>query len=678
MRKTLPILLLMSANLCADFNFNECVGSGTFEQHIDAYNNDYEKIVDVGDIPKGIQGLHIELISEKDVDIRLYGENNDKIVHWPHGILNKSYLTTKPYKGVDVSYSGYNGTHGKQGHEYIDITGKTPTAMTMKAFGYRSGYATINYSWTGKEGCTPNSNGSGTFIQDIQQETTSLVGTIPPNMKDLEIKLSSEKDIDIQLYGRDGTAIVSWKPAGLLNGPNKQSIVYHGMKIEWSGYNGVNNKKGHEYIKISGKTSEMLVMKVYGYETGKANVHYSWGKKVVTKFLPLVIIRVEFNDYKFMNDSTTWNQKIFGTSLSQLNHYYNEISHQTFQFAAAKESDGIVNDGIITVTLNENHPNTQGAAEKFVSRLNQAIALANPYIDFSQYDTNHNHAISIDELQIMFLIAGGEASLGMSPSVWAHQWCMYGFNAAAPTHDDVKLMNCQDHGGYSLFGERHHYGDATIGVIAHELGHAVFLLPDLYDSDYSSEGIGNFGLMSAGAWASKAGDTGPGQTPIHMTGWSKIRAGFIKATPIKKSISQLHIDASNLSSYKVYKLNTNKVGEYFLLENRGLHGYDKGLRILKGGKDFVGGLSIMHIDDNIKDNSDEAHKWVDVEEANNPGLDKKKHRGDVLNLFYKGNASSFNATSTPNSKKYNGQNSGISVENISHGAAKMTADITIQ
>jgi len=49
------------------------------------------------------------------------------------------------------------------------------------------------------------------------------------------------------------------------------------MNITWSGYNGVNGHKGHEYIKITGDTTEMMVMKVYGYEAGSADVTYSWG-----------------------------------------------------------------------------------------------------------------------------------------------------------------------------------------------------------------------------------------------------------------------------------------------------------------------------------------------------------------------------------------------------------------
>jgi len=274
--KKLLILSMLTATsgLYADFNFEQCSGSGTFEQQIDAYGGDNEKTVYVGAIPAGVKGLHIELNSDKDVDIRLYGENNDKIVHWPNGILNQSGLETKSYKNVSITYSGYNGTNHHPGHEFIDIKGTTPTAMTMKAFGYQAGYATVNYSWTGKEGCEEGGgNGTGHFEQDIPNSDIALVGSIPKDIENLEVNLTSDKDIDIQLYGADGTAII------LLNGSGTQTINYHNMHIEWSGYNGVDGHAGHEYIKITGKTTEEITMKVYGYEAGSASVDYSWGKK---------------------------------------------------------------------------------------------------------------------------------------------------------------------------------------------------------------------------------------------------------------------------------------------------------------------------------------------------------------------------------------------------------------
>ncbi|RUM69545.1 MAG: hypothetical protein DSZ09_05540, partial [Sulfurovum sp.] len=660
----------------AEFNFQGCSGSGTFEQQIESYNGDYNNAVYVGEIPKGIQGLHINLVSDKDVDIRLYGENNDKIIHWPYGILSLPREESKAYKNVTITYSGYNGVEGKKGNEFITIAKTTPTKMRMEAFGYESGYATVNYSWTGKEGCSPKKAGTGDFTQNIKSQETSLVGTIPPHIKDVTIQLTSDKDLDIQLYGADGTAIVSWEPKGLLFDSDKKEIDYHGMHIEWSGYDGVNEQKGNEYIKITGTTSEMLVMKVHGYEAGTAHIKYKWGE-ANQKILPLLMIRIAFNDYTFHNSDTIWHNKIFGVATGNLNHYMKEISYNTFQYKGANEDNGIHNDGIITVSLNENHPNTAGDSEAFLSRLNRAVSLADPFIDFSQYDTNHDGAISKDELQIMFIVAGQESATGGNPGVWAHSWCMYGDNAVAPTHDGVELMSCQKDGTYSLFGERQIDHDATIGVIAHELGHAVFDLPDLYDTDGSSNGIGNFGLMGGGAWNTKPNDSMAGETPVHMTGWSKIKAGFITPITIDTNKENLSVIGSASFDYTLYKIPTGKKDEYFLLENREAKGYDMGLTSLDGTYNYTGGLSILHIDDTLDVNSDETHKLVDIVEANDAGLDNATHSGHINNLYFSGNADTFNDTTTPNANRYDGTQTAIDIRNISDATSVMTLDVSI-
>jgi len=336
MKNKILLTILATSTIWAGFDFGGCSGSKTFEQQIEAYGNNTENAVEVGSIPAGIKGLQVTLESNKDVDIRLYGEKNDKIVHWPSGILNQSNEKTAIYKGIGVTYSGYNGTNGQKGHEFIRVNGTTPTAMIMKAFGYKAGYATVNYSWTGKEGCTDAGKKIGHFTQNIPKNATTLVGKIPENIENLEVNLTSDKDIDIQLYGEDGTAIVKWatnpSDKGLLSGSSKAAIDYHGMHIEWSGYKGVNGQSGHEYIKVTPKTTEKLTMKVFGYQAGTADVTYSWGgnqsnilfKSGFEDGVYIDPVLVEYNeDYDYIRgvDNQTgfsWPIDILGSSESAL------------------------------------------------------------------------------------------------------------------------------------------------------------------------------------------------------------------------------------------------------------------------------------------------------------------------------------------------------------------------
>jgi hypothetical protein len=287
MKKSVTVLLsvVLSSHLYSGFDFGGdnggCEGgSGEFQQQIDNYGGDFENAITVGTIPRDLEDVYISLTSTEDVDIRLYDINGTKIVHWPYGLLNSAGANSTTYNGVTVSYSGYNGDGSGLGHEYIRISGTTQNDFIMKAFGYKAGYAEVNYEWASKANCessSPSASGSGDFNQEIVYRDIVTVGDIPPGVNDLYITLKSDEDVDIQLYDKDsGTKIIVW-PDGLLNGSSYQATIYQDMKIEWSGYNGDGSGLGHEYIRITGATTRNLTMKAYGYQSGYAEVHYEWG-----------------------------------------------------------------------------------------------------------------------------------------------------------------------------------------------------------------------------------------------------------------------------------------------------------------------------------------------------------------------------------------------------------------
>ncbi len=218
--------IVASSYLYAGFDFggsDSCEGgSGSFQQEIEYWDNDPEKAVTVGTIPKDLKDIYISLDSDEDVDIRLYDVNGEKIVHWPNGILHGATKESKTYNGVNIEYSGYNGDGTGKGHEYIKIIGTTQNDFIMKAFGYKAGYAKVDYSWAGKSNCdadsTPSASGSGDFEQQIVKKDIVKIGDIPPKVNNLYITLSSDEDVDIQLYDKDdGTKIIVW-PDGILSG----------------------------------------------------------------------------------------------------------------------------------------------------------------------------------------------------------------------------------------------------------------------------------------------------------------------------------------------------------------------------------------------------------------------------------------------------------------------------
>lgn len=416
---------------------------------------------------------------------------------------------------------------------------------------------------------------------------------------------------------------------------------------------------------------------------------YKYGNGSTT--IKLLLVRVAFSNdgtyHSFQNDASVWAGKIFGTNPGQLNHYWSEVTNGQFQLTPAVESDdadgGSANDGVITVSLPIVHPDPSNNGP-YHSILKDALEESDSSVDYASFDTNGNNRLEYNELQVMFVWAGWESATSESPGVWAHAWCLNvgtSEGVAPPVLDGVLVLGCLGYdNGYSVFGEKHDPGhDATIGIIAHEQGHAIFGLPDLYDTDGSSEGIGKFGLMGSGNWGYALTEK-QGQSPVHLSAWSKLKTNVIQldsTADVSSGISDYNAVGTSQANYNVLKIDTNYSGEYFLIENRDDTGYDDGLDSLENN-DFLGGVAIWHIDDNISNNNNESHKLVDLEEAKNPGLDNNVNRGLKTNLFYSGNANEFsNSTSPADSNNYAGSATGISISNISASGDTMTFDASL-
>ena len=289
----------------------------------------------------------------------------------------------------------------------------------------------------------------------------------------------------------------------------------------------------------------------------------------------------------------------------------------------------------------------------------------------------------------MFIVAGGESAAGGVPGIWAHASCL----VTNKTFDGYKIGEC-GYQGYSTFGERQWNHDATIGIIAHELGHAIFCFPDLYDTSSTGAGIGSFGLMSGGSWGRKQGENA-GASPVHLMAWNKYKSGgswcynrygntanyngVIFETPDNissdnSSVTLYHTTHTNFNT-KIINI-SGKTKEYFMLENIGHDGYQAGLDYMIGGNSNTSGIAIWHIDENQSGNSDYTHKLVDLEEATDAGLDLGSHNGKQTSLFFSGNKTEFSNSTNPNSKTYSGTSSGITINNISAAGDSMTFNVS--
>ena len=293
----------------------------------------------------------------------------------------------------------------------------------------------------------------------------------------------------------------------------------------------------------------------------------------------------------------------------------------------------------------------------------EAIAAADPLVNFSQYDNDGNGWV--DVLMVVHTGPGAEFT-GNTGDIWSHKWSI----SPSQLRDGVRI------GSYAMMPEYWSSpGDITIGVFAHELGHG-FGLPDLYDTDYSSRGLGRWSVMAGGAWNGLLGNS-----PSHFDPWCKIQLGFF--TPITPTTQILGAPIPQVETDSVvYRLWDGGIvgSEYFLVENRQRTGFDAGLP--------SDGLLIWHIDDNVTgDNTQEwypghttsGHYLVALEQADGLfQLEQNQNNGNAGDPFPGStDARSFNSTTTPSSLAYSGAVSFVTVSNISNSGSLMTADFSV-
>jgi immune inhibitor A len=290
-------------------------------------------------------------------------------------------------------------------------------------------------------------------------------------------------------------------------------------------------------------------------------------------------------------------------------------------------------------------PNAQTMARDAV----QAAATAG--INFGPYDNDGDGFV---EAFVVIHAGAGAEQTGDHNDIWSHKWTLDG---GVFTAGKTKIY------AYLTVPE-----DSRIGVCCHELGHLLFGFPDLYDTDYSSEGIGNWCLMSGGSW----GGVIPGDTPVHPSAWCKAKQGWATVVNVIQNgpVTIDDVKAANRTIFRVWT-GGGRSDEYFLLENRQQSGFDTSLPGT--------GLLIWRIDDSISGNTDETHPQVALVQADGQkDLEHSRNRGDAGDPYPGStNNTAFAVGTNPSSKSYGGRDTQVGVTKISASARQMTADVEV-
>jgi M6 family metalloprotease-like protein len=375
---------------------------------------------------------------------------------------------------------------------------------------------------------------------------------------------------------------------------------------------------------------------------------------------PFLVIMVNTTQSAFTNSPETVASWVYPDTggVYSMQDWIRESFGGQVHIAPCKESYGTANDGVVRVTVNMSNATVQ---QSFEAACKQAIQLADPYVNFAQYDTGHTGSIGPDQLEVLFLFT--------IPSYFGCATSFAWGAAPAPVLDGVSFD------GYEVIC----YSESrdNIGAIIHDWLH-LNGEEDFYSKDSSRFGV--YQLHLGYIWA---GDAGGLKNPTHMMPMSMENFAILRPQLVTES-GEYDLRAWSTGSYNYLRIPTQDPKQYFLLENRQFDGFDQCL-----SRDISQpGVVIYHVDRNLAttanfDNIDMAHRMVTIEAANESryGYNEYNVLGSAITntdhnvLWHRDGV--FSASTVPNSKLYDGRDSGVTIKVLSANGPVMRVQVTL-
>ena len=203
-----------------------------------------------------------------------------------------------------------------------------------------------------------------------------------------------------------------------------------------------------------------------------------------------------------------------------------------------------------------------------------------------------------------------------------------------------------------------------VNIPSHEIGH-VLGLPDLYDYDGSSFGVGGWDVM--GIWAA------PPARPPHFGAWARERLGWATVRHVSTS-GAVELTAVARGG-DIVRINLNGGREHILLEYRSADGADASAPGT--------GLVVWHVNDAVLEarlwgvNDDDAHPAVRVVQADGrEDLAARINVGDVGDPFPGSSlAVALSDSSVPWLRTSDGSASGVRIDGIAIAGDRVRFDV---
>ena len=293
----------------------------------------------------------------------------------------------------------------------------------------------------------------------------------------------------------------------------------------------------------------------------------------------------------------------------------------------------------------------------------KALAKADELVDFSKYDADGNGTVDM----LYFIVAGYGANYSGNDSgyLWPHKSSLSYYSV--PAYDGMKFGTFAS--SVEIYGWESQGSTVIdgIGTVCHEFSH-VLGLPDIYDTDYSTNGQshdpGNWSVMAGGSYNQY------GRLPVGYSAFERFASGFLKYPTITKAgkytLGELQ------STGEGYIINTPNDGEYFVLENRQQNSWDvklPGHGMLVTRIDSTS--SVLSYWRSNKVNAYSAHNCVELLRAS--GSTSGASTGDPFPGT--SNVTSITNETTATLKTWDGQDNPLSITGITESNGVITFDV---
>src|SRR6267378_268644 len=300
--------------------------------------------------------------------------------------------------------------------------------------------------------------------------------------------------------------------------------------------------------------------------------------------VPAILFKFKDTPAAELRTTTQYNQVLFAASPTGASagrpytyrSYYEQLSNGLFSVQgqsygyAALDSNEVSYTGVAGTCTGNPFINTNcnglfssDAVARMQSALREALRKIDNQVDWTPYDFDGDSYVDL----VAFIHPPIDGACGGATNnhLWSHRYALTGTPYVTHSRNaqgvSIKVSDYILESGVGGLDGCDSTQIMPVGTVAHETGHG-FGLPDLYDTDNTSEGVGEFSLMGSGNYTSPF-------SPSRMDAWSLSQLGWVTVVPLQSN-GTFSFGAAPTSDTTFYLPvgGANPRGEYFLLENR--------------------------------------------------------------------------------------------------------------